>query len=75
MQRYGNSSGNSGVVAYQIGDDWIKVAFKARGLYLYTYASTGAERIERMKALALSGRGLSTYIATQVRDAYAKQLR
>ena len=75
MERYKNLSGESGVVAYEIDSDSIKVEFEDGGLYLYTYASTGITKIEKMKALASSGRGLATFIVRHVREAYAARLR
>jgi hypothetical protein len=70
MERYKNLSGHSGVVAYEIESDAIRVAFKDGCVYVYTYASAGVSRIETMKGLARVGRGLSTYIARNVREAY-----
>ncbi len=75
MQRYRNRSGDSGVVAYATREDSICVEFSSGEVYLYTSASTGRERVERMKALAQSGRGLSTFISQEVRGAYARKLR
>jgi len=75
MQRYRNLSGNSGVVAFALAHDAILVEFEDGGIYLYNRESAGRERVERMKRLALEGRGLSTYIARHVRDGYAAKLR
>jgi hypothetical protein len=41
MERYKNLGGDSGVVAYEIGADSIKVGFSDGSLYLYTYGSAG----------------------------------
>lgn len=41
MKPYKNSSGKSGVVAYEIGKDYIKVKFVDGPIYLYTWKSTG----------------------------------
>lgn len=72
MKRYRKLSGGSGVLAYElVGADAIDVKFADGTVYSYSYASTGRDRVERMKALARAGRGLSTYIAQQVRGAYA----
>ena len=70
MVRYRNSSGSSGVVAYEIGDDFIKVQFHDRKTYLYSYKSAGSHNIEQMKTLAVRGRGLNSYINTYVKDKY-----
>ena len=69
MKRYANLSGDSGVVAYEIGHDSIRVKFRD-GIYLYTYARPGASHVEAMKGLAAAGRGLCTYISQHVREAY-----
>jgi hypothetical protein len=74
MRRYKNLDGNSGVTAYSIGSDSIKVQFTDGISYLYTYASTGQATIEEMKILAERGKGLSTFISRHVRDAYATKL-
>ncbi|NVL89550.1 MAG: hypothetical protein HWN69_00950 [Desulfobacterales bacterium] len=75
MERYKNLGGNSGVSAYEIGDDSIKVEFSDNALYLYTYASAGSHNIEQMKNLALQGHGLNSFINTTVRKGYASKLR
>lgn len=71
MKRYRNLSGDSGVVAYEIGRDWIRVKFRKKEvIYTYTYARPGAPHVEAMKRLAIAGRGLCTYISQNVREAY-----
>ena len=74
MERYKNLSGISGVAAYEIGSDYIKVNFKDGGSYLYNNAKTGIRNIEEMKKLAGVGRGLNTYINGHVKKAYASKL-
>ncbi|MDB6095174.1 MAG: hypothetical protein JWM32_2736 [Verrucomicrobia bacterium] len=75
MKRYGNRSGNSGVVAYESGPDWIQVQFVDGHVYEYTRASAGAENLATMKRLAQSGSGLSTFISTAVKSGYSKRVR
>jgi hypothetical protein len=70
MQRYKNTV-NSGVLAYEIGEDRIKVKFLDGTIYLYTYTSAGTENIERMKQLASIGKGLTTFINQAVQEQYA----
>lgn len=74
MEHYKNLSGKSGVSAYEIGSDYIKVIFKDGGSYLYNNVATGTRNIEEMKKLAGIGRGLNTYINGHVRKAYASKL-
>ena len=70
MQRYTNLSGDSGVTAYEIGADYIVVQFRTGTPYRYSYAGAGQHHVERMKKLAVAGRGLSTYISQHVHDRY-----
>jgi hypothetical protein len=63
MTRYGTTSGNSGVQAYEIGADFILVQFPMKPPYKYSYRSCGRETVEEMKRLAKASKGLSTYIS------------
>jgi hypothetical protein len=71
MVRYKNLEGNSGVWAYEEGEDYLKVQFIGGDLYIYNNKVTGRQHIEKMKVLAIRGRGLSTYISKIVKDRYA----
>lgn len=61
--RYQNRSGNSGVMAYEIVEDGIRVRFVDGATYTYTFESAGR----------VHGEGLSGYIATHVRHRYASK--
>lgn len=74
MQRYKNSSGNSGVVAYDIDAGQIIVQFRNGERYLYTEDSAGAANVARMQALAQAGHGLSSFISQHVHDRYARKI-
>jgi len=74
MERYRDLTGDSGVLAYETGDDYIKIRFRGGDIYLYTNAITGQRNIEQMKRLAAKGRGLSTFISQHVKDRYAAKL-
>jgi len=74
MEEYQNLSGNSGVQAFSITSDSIAVKFVDGDTYLYTKQSAGRDNIESMKVLARKGKGLSSFIATHVRDRYAAML-
>ncbi|MCY3627715.1 MAG: hypothetical protein OXG88_08755 [Gammaproteobacteria bacterium] len=67
---YLNLNGNSGVDAYEIGDEFIRVQFTSGAIYLYTYVSAGADNIEHMKILAQDGAGLNAFINTTVQNGY-----
>ena len=64
MKAYQDINGDSGVSAYDCGDDWIKVQFKHGGTYEYKASKIGAAHISTMKRLASSGDGLNAYINT-----------
>jgi hypothetical protein len=67
MKTYKNLSGDSGVVAYEIGKTFIKIKFEGEsGIYTYDYKRPGKEPVEQMKALAVKGEGLSTFISREV---------
>ena len=63
MERYKNLGGDSGVSAYEIGTDFIKIKFKSSTpIYVYTNMKTGQQHVEAMKQLAERGTGLQAYI-------------
>lgn len=41
MEMYANLGGNSGIIKYSIGDDYIDVMFNTGVAYRYSYASAG----------------------------------
>ncbi|PTB87214.1 hypothetical protein C9975_06350 [Thalassospira xiamenensis] len=73
MPIYHDVDGDSGVEAYETGDDWICVTFSKgqQRSYTYTYAVTGADNVEHMKKLAASGEGLNSFINKNVKYDYA----
>lgn len=75
MERYRNLGGDSGVLAHEVGPDFIRVEFSDGAQYLYTYASAGTQFIEQMKELARRGQGLNSFINRFVRKAYARKER
>ncbi len=75
MEAYKNLSGNSDVLAYEIGMDSITVQFRDDSIYLYTYRSAGEAKIEKMKQLAHAGQGLNTFINQVVKQGYADKIR
>jgi len=74
MEKYRNLKGDSGVESYKIGSDFIIVQFKNDGSYLYNYKTPGSLHVEQMKKLAIKGKGLSTYISTNVKKKYAEKI-
>lgn len=75
MTPYRNLHGNSNVVSYEISEDSIHVVFKSGMLrnYLYNHLRPGKAVVDRMKALAIQGHGLNSYIGTTVKSNYAKK--
>lgn len=64
MKTYKDINGDSGVSAYDYGDDWIKVQFRHGLIYDYRASKIGSAHISNMKRLADSGDGLNAYINT-----------
>lgn len=75
MTEYENYGGNSNVVAYEIGYDYIDVRFAGGSVYRYSYYSAGEENVETMKELAISGSGLNSYIMRRCRTLYERKIR
>jgi hypothetical protein len=74
MPRYRNLDGHSGVLRYETTPDSITLTFVDGGRYVYSHERPGRECVERMKALAEAGRGLSTWVAQHVRERYDRKL-
>ena len=73
MTRYKNLGGNSNVISYEIGIDYIKVQFSSGSPYEYSYRSAGASNVERAKILAQNGCGLNSFIMTNMRKLYERK--
>jgi hypothetical protein len=74
MQPYKNSNRDTGVIAYETGDNGIAVKFRDGSVYLYTIKSAGQAAINEMKNLAKKGSGLTTYINQNVKERYEKKI-
>lgn len=73
FKNYRNLNGNSNVESYEIGFNYVAVRFRGTPkVYIYSYSSAGADRVERMKVLAEAGRGLNSYINLYCRYGYEK---
>jgi len=69
MRPYLNLDGEAGVIHFEIGPDFVDVLFRGSSrVYRYSYARAGQIHVQRMKVLAESGRGLTTYINKYVHD-------
>lgn len=73
MTKYMNVNGNSNVLCYEIGHDFIDVQFNGTSkIYRYSYQSAGLKNIETMKKLANMGHGLNWFINTNVKKLYVR---
>ena len=64
MEHYSSRSGKaSGVTAYELGDDFIRVQFRGNKVYKYSHNSAGEDTVNTMKRLANNQGGLSTFIS------------
>ena len=73
MEIYQDRDGDSGVAAYENGENFIRVKFKDGSIYRYTFASAGQSNIEQMKSLAVAGDGLNSFINKFVRKSYERR--
>ena len=67
MTPYKNLSEESGVKAYEIQDEGIRVQFLSDDIYYYSNDIPGKKHVDEMKRLAEKGRGLATYISQHIR--------
>ncbi len=64
MENYRDWDNDSGIVAYEIGSDYVIVQFKSgrNRFYKYTYGTAGSSNIEEMKRMAQAGDGLNEFV-------------
>ena len=70
MKRYLNVNGNSNIIAYEFGEDYIDIEFGDGSVYRYSYSSAGQYNVEEMKRLAEQGYGLNGYLMHNIRHGY-----
>ena len=75
MHQYGGNSKKHGVRAYEIHTDAIDVEFSSGWIYHFSYQKPGQPRVEKMKQLAESGHGLSTFISKHVKNRFESRRR
>jgi len=59
---YKNIHRLSSILAYEIGDESIKIEFVSGAVRDYTYENVGKDHVEAMKKCAVKGKGLGSYI-------------
>ena len=72
MRPYGDHNGTSGITGYAIGEyedgnGWMEIEYRNGGIYRYNECNVGAINFAVMKALAIVGSGLNSYINEHVR--------
>ena len=70
MTDYKNLNGDSGIIAYEIFDTYIRIQFEDEEVYVYSYDKPGEDEVEHMKKLAEEGKGLNTYINQKIRKKF-----
>lgn len=75
LHRYASPGAHTGVSAYARLADAIVVEFRDGSLYLYNHDCPGRHHVDRMKALADDGAGLSSYISRRIGKRFAARLR
>ena len=74
MQPYSDLTGNSGIVAFGLGDHSIDVEFRGGARYRYDDIRPGRRELATMRRLAIAGKGLATFISQHIGDRYAAKL-
>ena len=75
MTPYRGNPKKHGVLAYEIQAEAIDIEFTSGWIYRFSYEKPGALRVERMKELAESGQGLSTFISKHVKNRFESRRR
>lgn len=72
---YKNKSGDSKVARFQLLKGAVTVVFTDRSAYRYTNQSATPGNIQKMKELAVAGKGLGTFISTHLKDRFSRKVR
>jgi len=68
QQPYRNQGGNSQILSYETGNEFLKVEFAETGaVFKFSYRTAGKRHVDEMKRLAQSGEGLDKYICENMR--------
>lgn len=73
--RYKNLGGKSVVSRFEILKDIVTIKFTDNSSYNYSNQSAGVANIEQMKKLAAAGKGLGTFITTNLKDKWMRKIR
>jgi hypothetical protein len=75
MKPYKNLGGKSAVTGFELAKDFIKVRFSDQSLLRYTNQSAGSGNVSKMKNLAVTGKGLGTFIEANVKTLFDRKIR
>jgi hypothetical protein len=65
IQNYQNNTGKSSIESFIIGSTFVTILFRKRhNRKVYGYEKYGAENVEKIKILAMSGTGLNRFISS-----------
>ncbi len=70
MIQYSNIAGDSKIIGYDEGQDYIIVHFINGDSYTYSFDTAGEYNVQQMKLLASQGEGLNSYINQNVKYSY-----
>jgi hypothetical protein len=70
MQRYADHGGRSGIVAFELGENYLDVRFASGEVRRYSDRRPGARDVIHMKELALRGEGLAAHIKAHIGERY-----
>lgn len=62
MEKYIDINWDSWIESYEIWEDFIKIMFKNKKIYIYNTFDNWVDSIEKMKSLAKNGDWLNSYI-------------
>ncbi|MBI4350394.1 MAG: hypothetical protein HY550_03045 [Elusimicrobia bacterium] len=74
-EKYQNLGGKSKVAYYKIVKDSVTVRFADHSVYIYSNQSAGRLNVNQMKALAIAGKGLGTFIDANLKEGFARKIR
>lgn len=75
MIPYKNIHRLSSILAYEIGDESIRIEFVSGAVRNYTYENVGRDHVEAMKRCAIKGKGLGSYVMNNERHFVALRER
>jgi len=74
-EKYQNLSGKSTVLTYKILKDSVTIVFTNHKKYIYSNQSAGRLNVNKMKELAIAGKGLGTFIEANLKESFARKIR